>query len=288
MPPFDPSISTFSPTNAWWLSELCRIAYTPDGKEAGRFWHRDKPSRHDYLDRHTPFREVLNLHKTGNHVSLYRLADREGAVLCFRGTSKLRQWLMNLTALPATWTRASETDRGICVHQGFQILFNRVWPLIEPSLVDLGGPLILTGHSLGGAFATLAAVAFSGSVTSLVTFGSPRVGNEAFVQQLAGLPIQRIVNHHDIVPLLPQRDEKLGERDFRHAGDLYYLGQEIRVLHAQSGPEISGDPAWEPVDPLDFLRQSLGRPEPPECLLDHAPTAYSEKLRALAKAVNLT
>ncbi len=269
MPAFDPANTAFDPANAWWLSELCRIAYTPDEKESPRPWHRDKPSRHDYLAARTPFAEVLNLHKTGNHASLYRLPDQSGAVLCFRGTSKLRQWLMNLTALPVSWPRLRD-GRQACVHQGFQLLFDRVWPLIEPSLVDLDAPLILTGHSLGGAFATMAAAVSPVPVRAVVTFGAPRVGNQAFVDRLGVLPVHRVIHHHDLVPLLPQRDDRLGRRDFRHPGHPHLLGV------------APGDPFSEPPNPLELLRASLGGIEPPECLLDHAPSAYSEKLRALA------
>ena len=283
MAPFDPSQKSFSPTQAWWLAELCRLAYTPDEKEAIRPWNRDKPPREDYLISRTPFREILNLHKTGNHVSLYRVANQPGAILCFRGTNKLRQWIMNLTALPVSWPRMADDESGVCVHQGFQILFDRVWPLIEPSLVACDGPLIFTGHSLGAAFATLAAVASPRKPDSLVTFGSPRVGNEAFVDQLVGFPIHRIVNHHDIVTLLPQREPRLGRRNFQHAGDLHYLGDHPGVHFFQPGPESPDDPAWQPPNPLDFLTASLRNRRPPEAILDHSMIAYVAKLKALAE-----
>ncbi|MCB1079936.1 MAG: lipase family protein, partial [Verrucomicrobiae bacterium] len=181
---FDPETREFSALQAWWLASLCRIAYTPDQKESPRPWHRTKPARHDYLEHRSPFREVINLHKTGNHVALYRLEGRPGGVLCFRGTNKLRQWLMNLTALPSPWTHAPDETSDAFVHQGFQLLFDRVWPLIEPSLIEIEGPLVFTGHSLGGAFATLAAAAWSGTPASITTFGSPRVGNRGFADLL--------------------------------------------------------------------------------------------------------
>ncbi len=285
MAPFDPAETGFSASHAWWLAELCRLAYTPDLKEAERRWHRDKPARDGFLTRRTPFRELLNLHKSGNHVSLYRIANAPGAILCFRGTNKLRQWIMNLTALPVAWSCTGvEGDDEVCVHQGFQILFDRVWPLLEPALRDCDGPLTFTGHSLGGAFATLAALASPVKPASLVTFGSPRVGNQAMVDRLAGLPIHRIVNHHDLVALLPQREPRLGRRDFRHVGDLHYLGEKPGVHFTLPGPESPDDPAWQPPDPIGFLRGSLRGRRPPECLLDHATVAYVEKLRALAEA----
>lgn len=278
MPPFAPDATGFSPAQAWWLASLCRIAYTPDRKEAGRPWHRGKPDRRVFLEERTPFREALNVHKTGCHASLYRLADRPGAVLCFRGTNKIRQWIMNLSALPVPWIRSPDRDPRPCVHHGFQTLFERIWPLVEPALSGIEGPLHLTGHSLGGAFATLAAAALEEAPAGLVTFGSPRVGNAAFAHELAAraTPHLRVVNHLDIVTRLPQREPRLGNRDFRHAGPPILLG---------SGPDLAPgpfhDPGWDPDQPLAWLARSVTGPEPPPAVLAHLPTAYVERLRRL-------
>ena len=69
--------------------------------------------------------------------------------------------------------------------------------------------VIFSGHSLGGALATLAAVQFAKQypdiVVSCVTFGSPRVGNGTFAQMFnkccAGS--FRFVNEDDPVPMGP-------------------------------------------------------------------------------------
>jgi predicted lipase len=73
------------------------------------------------------------------------------------------------------------------VHLGFQQgyesfkepLFTEVSELVKKYP---NANLVITGHSFGGAMATLAAVDFenSGKKVSLITFGSPRVGNEVF------------------------------------------------------------------------------------------------------------
>lgn len=287
LPPFDPGATTFDPANAWWLAELCRIVYTPDAKETPRPIYRDRPSRHGFLEERTPFREILNLHKTANHIALYALDDRPGQVLCFRGTTRVRQWLMNLTALPVSWNRLTTRNRGlpstVYVHQGFQLLFERFWPLVEPHLDPGRGPLVFTGHSLGAAFATMAAAASPVRPDLLVTFGSPRVGNPAFVSCLDDIPIHRIVNHQDIVSLVPTLDPKLGDRDFRHAGDLAFLGKLPGSFHSVAGPEDPCLPEWEAPAPAQLLRASLGRKDPPKWAVDHAPANYAAKLLALAE-----
>ena len=70
-------------------------------------------------------------------------------------------------------------------------------------------PLWVTGHSLGGALALLAAWRLQRSfltVHEIVTFGAPMIGNDAaaraFEQEFAG-KIFRYVNLEDPVPLLP-------------------------------------------------------------------------------------
>lgn len=273
MPPFDPvsATSEFSPVNAWWLSELCRLVYTPDCKERDRPWHRGKLHRFGWLEERTPFSEVHSFHKTSTHAAIFHAGIDEQepfSLLCFRGTSKLRQWIMNLSALPVSWHADDESDR--CVHQGFKILFDRIWPLIEPCLKDLPAPVFFTGHSLGGAFAAMGSLHFQPA--ALYTFGSPRIGNAALGNFFAatGVPHFRIVNRHDIVPLLPHRDARFGKRQFQHFGDPIHLGEV--------------DDGWHPDgDPLIYLAKSFrGSADPPECILDHPAYAYSRILRTMA------
>ena len=86
-------------------------------------------------------------------------------------------------------------------------------------------PLCITGHSLGGAIASLAALFLSREglrVVAVYTFGSPRVGNAAFREQYDRTPVvgpsadimdppgaflgdisYRVIAAGDMVPLLP-------------------------------------------------------------------------------------
>lgn len=276
MAPFDPDTAEFSPVNAWWLSELCRLVYTPDFKERDRVWNRHKPYREQWLGDRTPFVEVHSFHKTGSHAAIFVVDTEEldpFTILCFRGTSKLRQWIMNLTALPAKWEPTDDetdsTEAKSSVHQGFKILFDRVWPQIEPCLVDLPQPLFITGHSLGGAFAAMAAAART--PFAIYTFGAPRVGNRLFADRLSEkIPAHyRVVNARDIVPLLPDdgktEDE---EREFVSCGKTIHLGGDSDC------PENARDALRE-------LARSIGKSkDPPACVLDHLAISYSKKLRS--------
>lgn len=88
------------------------------------------------------------------------------------------------------------------VHHGMQ----KSWRELKGRVAEAvdGRPVILTGHSLGGAQATLAALDLP-SIIEVVTFGSPRVGDPDFVAyyQSLGLSTTRYVNMSDPVPWLP-------------------------------------------------------------------------------------
>lgn len=67
-------------------------------------------------------------------------------------------------------------------------------------------PIILCGHSYGGAIAIAAAVLLAKrGITDIqvLTFGSPCVGTEQFYWHLAGMPVIRYMCHDDPVPDLP-------------------------------------------------------------------------------------
>ena len=97
------------------------------------------------------------------------------------------------------------------IHTGFKEAFDKVATDIQNTLDadDLKTkPLFITGHSLGGALATIAAKKLShkGGIAACYTFGSPRVGNDKWVSGIKN-PIYRLVNAADCVTMLPPGDE---------------------------------------------------------------------------------
>jgi triacylglycerol lipase len=108
------------------------------------------------------------------------------------------------------------------VHRGFKREVDRLWEPLEKILQNKQKPLWFTGHSLGGALATISAgrcvlSPIPSSPEGLFTFGSPRVGNRRFIN-FVKLNHLRWVNNNDIVTRLPPR--WLG---YRHAGVEYYM-----------------------------------------------------------------
>jgi triacylglycerol lipase len=142
----------------------------------------------------------------------YLLKNADAYVLSFRGTevAEKSDVLADLKA-----GKNLEACGGK-VHVGFKHEIDKVWPAIEKSLIGID-TLYVTGHSLGAAMATIAASRMQSKVTSLITFGSPRVGNQEFINSLT-VTHYRVQNNCDDVTKVPFR--LMG---FRHHGTHMYL-----------------------------------------------------------------
>ena len=128
-----------------------------------------------------------------------RAADKI-AVLAFRGTEKsLADFKADLKA------GTTEVD-GSRVHAGFYEAFSVVRGEIQlpvDALIADGYSVFVTGHSLGGALALMAAkYIVPDSPGACYTFGSPRVASSNFGDDIK-TPIYRIVNAADVVPRVP-------------------------------------------------------------------------------------
>lgn len=94
---------------------------------------------------------------------------------------------------------------GAPVHHGFMRDAHAVWSFARPLLRD-GYETRVTGHSLGGAVAAVVLMRLRVDGVRLgrsVTFGQPKVTTEEGVARYRELPLLRVVNHDDPVPLLP-------------------------------------------------------------------------------------
>ena len=196
--------------NALFLARACDLAYyaEPEG-----------PAR---------FRSELGLEAkliSVDNTQVYVAENDQAIVVAFRGSEApttldgLKDWLLtnanNYLILPEgrSGTDFAAAGVGARFHRGFLDALAMIWePLfaaVDQALKTKERPLWITGHSLGGALALLAAWRFQRSflaVHEIITFGAPMIGNDtaskAFEQEFAG-KIFRYVDLEDVVPHLP-------------------------------------------------------------------------------------
>ncbi|RKP36459.1 Alpha/Beta hydrolase protein [Dimargaris cristalligena] len=138
----------------------------------------------------------------------------KSVILAYRGTSRP---LAAIQDLKIGLQKFFPDAPGVDIHRGFMESYlaraDSIYATVE-ELVNRRYPgydLVITGHSLGGAQALLAAVDFSRRQAAwiprirLYTYGQPRVGDRDFAQEVQrlGFYIRRITNGEDLVPRLP-------------------------------------------------------------------------------------
>lgn len=153
------------------------------------------------------------------------LASEKQNVFVFRGTQTQSEWLKNLNATQVPYVAPDGETYGE-VHQGFYEMLEALRPAIAEVVtqIDPTLPCYVTGHSLGAAIATLAAMEIAYLVPEirenirLYTYASPRVGSLVYAKlHSAMIPnAYRIVNLGDTVPLVPP--VSLGDA-YTHVGE---------------------------------------------------------------------
>jgi triacylglycerol lipase len=150
------------------------------------------------------FKVVETFDKGGSQAIL--IEHNDYLVLAFRGTEP--DSLIDIKADAHASIRKCETSG--MIHSGFYFAYQEIRKEIEESLLKAAygkKPLYITGHSLGGALATIATklIYYKGGLSACYTFGSPRVGNDDWINNIK-TPIHRLVNAADCVTMLPPGD----------------------------------------------------------------------------------
>ena len=196
MIPFDAASTAYSQSLALHCAELSALAYLPaeaacDGARALGY-------------------DLARFIDSGSSSQVLIAASAAHLVAAFRGTEwqRIEDWERDGAAclVPGPGSRR--------VHRGFLRALQEVEDELEMVLADLGPgrALWLTGHSLGGAVATLAAAYLALEVDRPVhgvyTYGSPRVGSRGFADLYDGVMRERtwrVARAGDLVTRVPPR-----------------------------------------------------------------------------------
>ena len=140
--------------------------------------------------------------------------------IAFRGTDGLHDAIWDARGVPTIHPGLGLT------HRGFAAGVAAIWPAISASMPDKDMAIAFTGHSKGGAEATLAsalAVSEGYNVKWLITFGSPRVAASGKVSDILArglVTVIRYVNRGDPVPSVPP-----WWMGYRHVGNATVIGE---------------------------------------------------------------
>lgn len=182
------------------------------------------------------FRKVASLDSAEYPYLGFIVESRNEIIVAFRGSERFIDFITDLDWLQDPYPyvpNSGRTDRG----------FNKVYNSIREDLIyhlkqlSPNKVLYITGHSLGGAVATLAALdlAVNTSFTEphVYTYASPRVGNRDFVESYNGIVKNsvRVFNISDIVPRLPPAEIPFSYRHVATRYPIHFQTFSIRGNH---------------------------------------------------------
>ncbi|TDF37539.1 lipase family protein [Alteromonadaceae bacterium M269] len=206
--------------NAYWMARLSKEVYVKVSE------YNQLPDDAKILSRlkqdDTNFLSVFGVDKNSAQAAL--IEHQDYLCMAFRGTNELADWLDNINAFSTSQLFGE-------FHRGFWQSVEDVWKPLYDKLGELQKqrkrPLFLTGHSLGGAMATIAAAKLiheDKPFTSVYTFGQPRALTRK-TAQIFNMECKdrlfRFHNNNDIVTRVPAR-----VMGYSHIGSYLYISEE--------------------------------------------------------------
>ncbi len=137
------------------------------------------------------------------------LTSKTANMIIFRGTQRTTEWIGDIVLFQNNYEGFANSK----IHSGFANIYNKLAQQIHQiaSQLNPSVPCYISGHSLGSALATLAAIDLAQKFPKLkeqirlYTYGGPRVGNPTFAQMHSQMVPNsyRIFNLADTIPLSP-------------------------------------------------------------------------------------
>ena len=265
--PFEPASKSFSPVNAWWLSEAATLVYSDENFV--RVWFQRAGLNHiDFYRKNATQCFVA-------HNDKFALVVFRGSVI-WKKRDKFDLKIAMAYLVTDADIRLVPWEQGGKVHRGFKNALDEVWPDLADYLQILhrkGLKIWFGGHSLGAALATLAADRYP-YAAGVYTFGSPRVGDRDFRDRYRTRAF-RIINNSDIVTKVPPRAY------YRHVGEIRFIDEhgmvhERKPNAAKVKPEIQREPRDNYKTDESFKGGLQGLV--PDLARDHVPLIYAVHL----------
>jgi hypothetical protein len=203
-------------------------------------WTQEDADKTIFLNSREIPKEATDRYRPGTQglVIFYNKGEKDVVFISFRGSErKLNDWFSNFNIRKVTSPFITKSEhkslweifngyttntfdapeKKAKVHRGFLAAFQSLIPTqggehetFEAIIRQIQGKHIwLTGHSLGGALASVGAVYLMSldiPIAGLYTFGAPRIGNRShrnYMNQKLTYKCWRFANNHDLVPDVP-------------------------------------------------------------------------------------
>ena len=198
------------------FAKLCNIAYLSNDEV-----HENFISRPFNLEEHSSVfyncDDEPKLYSRERDSQMYVCHYNGMLSITFRGTESARDIITDLNIIqvkmPIKYMMEKDQPE---VHWGFYNQFKELKPDIDKIIEEyresdhnFNKEVVFSGHSLGGALATISALHYGMKYPDLhvncVTFGSPRVGDERFANYFDKIVKNsyRFVNDNDPIPCIP-------------------------------------------------------------------------------------
>lgn len=258
--------------NALWLAHCSNTAYE------SKLYIEDLESKYSNFT----FR-LIEKHEKGTLKNEFINSKSEVLIIetpqsifvCTRGT-ELNSWSDIQTDLAFKKIPWSYNNKNLGkVHIGFKMNYLLLWPELRRVLDDIQYRLVMSntkksiwfsGHSLGAAVSQLLLRKYLyyknlNSFPNIIgggfySFGSPRVGDNEFVQELQKLSFKykmssfRFRNVYDPVTMVPASSNVLGLGGFKHFGQMVYINKYKKYEKDITQEQVGYD--WVNVSPDVF------------------------------------
>lgn len=228
LPNVSPYTSKLTHGNAYWMARLSKEVYSKRSK------NNQMPNEGKILNSlqkdDSKFLSVFGVDEKSSQAAL--IEHNDYLCMTFRGTNEVADWLDNLNVF-STKVLFGE------FHRGFWEALEDVWEPIYEKYRELRAndkrPLFITGHSLGGAMATVATAKFvhdDQPFTSTYTFGQPRAmsrDTSLIFNSECKSRYFRFHNNNDIVTRVPARI-----MNYSHVGSYLYISLKGKI-HPEPG-----------------------------------------------------
>lgn len=213
----------YSKVNAFNLSLLTKAAYLEETPIREFLFVRNTASKRVYDlpgvvnvssaflgDSNRPLKKIEDSFRfilvPETNTQFFYFKTEEYVLFSFRGTQEGPDWLTNLNSQMVNFS-----DGVGKVHAGFHKAFLSAKPTVDEAIKGESPdkPILICGHSLGGAITNLVAAYLrkkNHTKVMIYTFGSPLVGDTDFTNHFSKIqPIvsYRFVHNQDLVPMVP-------------------------------------------------------------------------------------